>query len=252
MHTIHERNTELYMNTEDYQEHQGEQQEKKGTSFFLPLANAVRSCFDWCREHKQPFLLLVAAFLSLLVLCVYGIEKSRKRSLYNLVKADSMVQELRHPSARVGEEEKKPPSYEEIESTLTASKEIQKRFQGVLSEESIIAQKECPKALLKDLPYPLQEGTWVEFATLAGQLERKDFTSALSSLHALLEGIAQKEKETLYPELVGYLRRMEMECLKALHRPIGDSAVEFGKWKTAHPDIAQQMSSLVPEDDKLL
>lgn len=240
------------MNTEDHQEHQGERQEKKASALFVPLANAARSCVDWCAEHKQAFLWMVAIFLGFVVLCVYGVEKSKKRDLYNLVKADSMVQELRRPFSRVSEEGKKTPSYEEIESTLTASKEIQKRFQGVLAEEGIIAQKEHPTNLLKEAPYPLREGTWIEFAHIADQLERKDFTSALASIHALLEGIAQKEKETLYAELVGYVRFIEMECLKALHRPTGDSAVEFGKWKAAHPDIAQHISSLVPREENLL
>jgi len=240
------------MNTEDHQEHQVDIQEKSFSSFFFRIAQPAQSCIAWCMEHKQLFLLIVASLIGFIALCVYGVEKSRRKALYNLVKAEAMVQELRQPLAHAGEQEKKTPSYQEIDSTLSASRETQERFNGVLFEEKIIAKKELQENLLKNVPYPLREWTWTEVLHVTEQLEHKDFATALSSIQALLQGIAQNEKESLYPELVGYLHLMEENCLKALNRPTSESSVEFEKWKNFHPDLAQQISSLVPRDENLL
>ena len=240
------------MNTIDHQEHQVDIQEKRTSTFFFQFTQKAEALVSWCIDHKRLASALIVTFLGMIVLGVYGMEKSKQKSLYATVKAEALVQELRQPMGHAGEQEKKTPAYEEIEKTLLASSEIRDRFNGVLLEEAIIFQKPFQKNLLKNMPSPLQDGLWLQVSEVAEYLEKKEYETALSSIQTLLQTIHKKNKEQLYTELLGYLHIMEDQCLKVLHRPNNESSIELEKWKSKNPELAHYFYYLMQRNENIL
>ena len=237
--------THTFMNTPDSQEHQVGIQ----NPFFLRLAYLMRSLISWCSEHKKACLWIAAGLLVVLVLSVYGIERSRKNTLRRLIQSEALVKELRAPFAKAGEKTKPLPSYQEIVSMLSFS-EGKRQYNGVILQEEIIAKAEIQTDLLDTVPSPLDTWPWKEVTHLTKQLEENKKKEALLSIQTLLQEIEKKNMENRIPECVGYLLFLENECMRALELPLSQASVSFETWKKKNPDLADHLSLLLPKEER--
>ena len=231
------------MNTRDSQE-----QQEKTQSLFSTISFRLQNGMSYCLEKKQLILIFLGSVVVLIALIGFWINQTKKSGFQDLLQAEDLVSKLRSPYT----EKAHIPPYKTIVETLTASSEIQKKFNGELRQESIVANQasEHPVYIIKDAPFPLREWPWKDLSSITDQLESNNLSQALPLLTTLIQEIERSDKSAYFVELLGYLRLMETKCLHALRLPSSQAAVEFEKWKTTYPELDKRLSSCLPEESR--
>ena len=221
--------------------------EKKAevTSPFSRLYIAFQSIFSFVIERKKALLALFFGLLFLTALLFFWMERVENEQSRQDSKAHELVQQLRSPV--LGEKQAPLPPYKNIADMLSSST-IQERYNGVLLQEAIVAEEieEGYKMVQKvDRIPPFQSWPWNELPLLAKLLEEKKYDKALTQLQSLEKTIHQRKKEQLFPELLGYLYYMKVECLKETHQPEAQALVELEGWKKNYPDLNRKLFNIV-------
>ena len=215
---------------------------KPSSSPFTKLDLYFQSCMAYIVENKNSVAWILLSLILVFSASIFWMAQSSKKAIENTLKANALVTRLRSPI--VGEKQAPLPSSQNIKTTLSASKDIEKKYNGILLEEAIVAnQTDAAFTTFQkmSLVFPMQEWPWKEVGPLTELLEAKNYDKALTSIQLLLKSIQQKKKEPLFRELVGYLHLMEGYCLKELNKPESQSSIQFDTWKKTYPDLAKQL-----------
>lgn len=221
-------------------------QNKNSAPLLVKLNFYFQSFLAFMTEKKELILWSLTAFIIFLCGALFWINKASQTATINDIKATKLVSQLRSPI--LGEKQPQLPSYEEINTTLASSPSLEERYNGVLLEEAIVAnKKDGAFSLFKknSTLFPLQECPWKEMVSITETLESDQYEKAHILITSLLQEIQKKNKEPLLRELVGYLHLEEGYCLKKLAKPEGESSIQFENWKKSYPDLAKQLITIV-------